>query len=376
MRYSVSRVFLVAGESSGDLHGANLVRALRARCPGLVCEGLGGQQMAEAGMALRYDLAERAIMGFSEVIKALPRIRRVFLDTLDYIRKNPPDALVLIDYPGFNIRLGVKAARLGIKAIYYISPQVWAWKKRRIHTIARMVRKMLVILPFEEKLYTDLGVDCTYVGHPLLDHLARVTPSPIAAKGPVIGLLPGSREQEIRRLLDTMLEVAAGIRQAHPDARFVTPCVDAARERQVRERAGTFPLETFVGRTYDVLSGARFCLVASGTATLETALFGVPMIILYKVTPLNYWIARRVVDIEHIGIVNILAGRRIAPEFIQDAAEPSAILPAALELIGDTPARAAMLHDFSSLRSCLGTPGASDRAAAEILRAIGEHADA
>ena len=364
------RVFFVAGESSGDLHGANLIRALRKADPAIEFEGLGGRRMAEAGMALRYDLAGMAVMGFSEVVTAFGTVRRVFQDTVAYLSQTRPDALVLIDYPGFNIRLGRKAKALGIPVIYYISPQVWAWKKKRIHTIAEMVESMLVIFPFEEKLYKDIGVDCVYVGHPLLDHIAATQTTNPYGDDLVIGLLPGSREQEIRRLLPVMLEVGRGIQNAHPRARFVTPCVDSARERQVRAVSGPFPLETVVGKTYDILSAARFCLVASGTATLETALFRVPMIILYKVSRLNYWIARRVVHVEHIGIVNILAGRRIVPEFIQRDARSDAILPRALELIDDTPAREQMLRDLAAVRAKLGAPGASERAARHVLDVV------
>ncbi|MDQ1257351.1 MAG: Lipid-A-disaccharide synthase, partial [Candidatus Hydrogenedentes bacterium] len=266
------------------MHGANLIRALREADPAIECEGLGGEAMAAAGMRLRYDLAGEAIMGISEVVKAFPAIRRLFLDTAAHIESARPDALVLIDYPGFNMRLGQRAKAMGVPVVYYISPQVWAWKKRRIYTIAKMVDKMLVILPFEEKLYTDIGVDCAYVGHPLLDSVARFESTGRYRGGMVIGVLPGSREQEIRRLLGPMLEVARGIRDAYPEARFVAPCANEARERQVRAMIGDFPLETAVGQTYEVLDAARFCLVASGTATLETALFGVPMAILYKTT--------------------------------------------------------------------------------------------
>jgi len=366
----VRRVFFVAGESSGDLHGANLIRALRQVDPAIECEGLGGRRMAEAGMTLRHDLAGEAVMGFSEVLRAFAGIRRIFLETVAHLERTRPGAVVLIDYPGFNIRLGRKAKALGVPVIYYISPQVWAWRKKRIHTIAEIVDKMLVILPFEEKLYRDMGVDCTYVGHPLLDHIASIQTAGHYGDGLLIGLLPGSREQEIVRLLGAMLETARGIREAHPDARFVTPCVDEIRERQVRTIAGEFPLETVVGKTYELLNGARFCLVASGTATLETALFGVPMIILYKVSPLNYWIARHVVHVDHIGMVNILAGRSIVPEFIQHDARPEKILPRALGLIDDTPAREQMLRDLAEVRAKLGTLGASARAASHVLAAL------
>jgi lipid-A-disaccharide synthase len=234
---------------------------------------------------------------------------------------------------------------------------------------------MLVILPFEESLYRDAGVDCTYVGHPLLDHLETLDLSDAYREGMVIGLLPGSREQEIRRILPLMIEIAHGIREKHPDARFVAPCVDHQREAQIQAAADGFPLETAVGGAYDLLHGARFCLVASGTATVETTLFRVPMIVLYKVAPMTYWLARWLVRVDHIGMVNILAGRRIVPEFVQRAANAADVLPKALELIEDGPAREQMIRDLDEVRQSLGGPGASRRAAEQILEVAGEAAN-
>lgn len=363
----MSRIFLIAGESSGDRHGAHLIRALREADPEVQCEGLGGPEMAAAGMDLRFDLASHAVMGFTEIVRHFPMIRRLFHETLGYLETHPPDVLVLIDYPGFNIRLAKRAHALGIRVAYYISPQVWAWKKNRIHTLARCVDRMLVIFPFEEALYREAGLDCVYVGHPLLDRSAPEHPANEACTEWIIGLLPGSREQEIRRLMGVMIETARGILKEYPEASFMTPCVNADRAAQVRSLAGDFPLEIHIGGMDEILSKARFCLVASGTATLETALAGVPMIILYRVSPLSYWLARALVDIQHIGIVNILAGRGIVPEFIQGEAQAANVLPKALELIGDTRARAAMLEHLAEIRARLGGAGASARAAAEIL---------
>ena len=380
----MKRIFFCAGEASGDIHGANLIRSLRAADPALACEGLGGKLMAAAGMGLRHDLAGEAVMGFTEVVKALRPLRRLFLDTVRHLARTKPDCFVAIDYPGFNIRLAKRAKALGIPVVYYISPQVWAWKRKRVHTIAKTAAKILVILPFEEELYRAVGADCTYVGHPLLDQVAATeVVGTYRGESQVIALLPGSREQEIRRLLNVMLDVAQGIRDVYPHARFVTPCVDQASEQLVRDivraapREGPdpFPLDTVAGETYEVLSAARFCLVASGTATLETALFGVPMAIMYKTTALNHWLARRLVSVEHIGLANILAGRGIVPEFIQDDARAERILPAALELIGDTPVRTRMLEDLAQVRTSLGGPGASARAAAEILAVLEERGD-
>lgn len=371
-----ARLFFVAGESSGDTHGAGLVRALRAVDPRIACEGLGGPRMAAAGMALRHDLASEGIMGFTEVVRHFPRIRRLFLDTLDHLRRSRPDAVVLIDYPGFNIRLARALKPEGIPVIYYISPQVWAWKKKRLRTIARCVSRMLVIFPFEEALYRDAGVPCAYVGHPLLDHLADYVPARRFDGDPVIGVLPGSRAQEIARLMPLMAELARGIRRRHRGARFVVPVVDDARAAQVRAQSEGFPFEVVAGGMYDVLAQARFAVVASGTATLETALFRVPMAIVYKVSPITYGLARLLVDVTHIGMVNIVAGRGIAPEFIQGRASASHILPVALELIEDTPARAHMLHGLDEVRERLGGQGANKRVAAEILGFLerGRHA--
>lgn len=324
-------------------------------------------------MTLRHDLASQAIMGFSEVFRQILSLRRLFLDTVEHLRQNPPDCLVVIDYPGFNIRLAQRARAMGIPVVYYISPQVWAWKKKRIHTIAACVRKMLAILPFEEKLYHDIGADCTYVGHPLLDHIAAFrSENMFQGTGMVIGLLPGSRTQEISRLMGVMIETARGIREKYPEARFIAPCVNATREQQVRALAGDFPVETAIGQAYEVLSAARFCLVASGTATLETALFNVPLLLMYKTSSFNYWLARYFIKIRQIGIVNILAGRTIIPEYIQDDARADRLIPHSLELIGDTPARATMLEEFKEVKKILGDAGASERAAKEVLAVLND----
>jgi lipid-A-disaccharide synthase len=362
------KIFLCAGEASGDIHGANLVRALRALEPTIECEGLGGLRMQQAGMILRHDLAGRGIMGFVEVVKSFGYIKGVFDDTLARLRENPPDALVLVDYPGFNLRLAGRAHAMGIAVVYYISPQIWAWKKGRIKHIRRYVKKMLTILPFEKAIYDQAGVPCEYVGHPLLDHIAQTPVSPAYEGGTVIGVLPGSRKMEIERVLPVMLEVARRLREQSPGARFVAPCVDEARQEQVRALAGDFPLETAVGGMYDVLRAARFCMVCSGTATLETALFNVPMVVLYRATPVSVWIARRLVGKRLVGIslVNILAHRVIVPEFIQEQATPERILPHALELISDSTARREMLAGLEAIRGLL-KPGASEAAAREVL---------
>ncbi len=254
--------------------------------------------------------------------------------------------------------------------MYYISPQVWAWKKKRLDVLARLVRKMLVIFPFEEALYRDKGVDCIYVGHPLVDELAAYQTRPVDDNALTIGLLPGSREQEIRRIAPIMRAVAEGVRDAHPDARFMIPCVSESRAEQVRAIMRPLDVEICVGGMYQVLSQARCCLVASGTATVETALFGVPMGIVYRVNPISYYLARLLVHVRHIGMVNILAEREVVPEFIQGNATVKRILPFMLDVIADGERRDRMLTDLREVKNRLGASGASQRAAEQIVRVL------
>jgi lipid-A-disaccharide synthase len=370
----VSRLYFVAGERSGDMHAAHLIEALRAREPAVACEGLGGKLMAAAGLDLHYDLAGDAIMGFTEVIKHLPQMRRLLHETINRLRASPPDCLVLVDYPGFNMRLAKAVQDLKIPIVYYISPQVWAWKKKRRFTLAELVGKMLVIFPFEEKLFWDIGMDCTFVGHPLIDSIPPKSDQEDKGGALRIGVLPGSRAQEIDRLLTPMLDICRELKERYPEAQFVTSSVNAARAVQIKNIVGDFPLEVLVDDAEQVMSSSRFCLVASGTATLETALHGTPMVIMYRVGALTYRMARWLVDVEHIGMVNILADARIVPEFIQEEATVDNILPVACDLIGDTPARQRMLEDFTKVRATLGAGGASERAAEEILSFMGSTA--
>lgn len=367
----MKHVFFIAGEASGDMHGAHLIRALLEAAPGIRCSGLGGRRMEQAGMELIHDLAGEAIMGFVEVLrKALP-LRRLFLDTVDRVRRERPDCVVLIDYPGFNLRFAKAVHALGIPLVYYISPQIWAWKRKRIHTLARVVTKMLVIFPFEEDLYRDQGVDCTYVGNPLLDEVAGYARTKQTPGELVVGLLPGSRSQEIERIAPLMAEVGAALLKDYPQLRLLTPCLTPGRAEQIRRAMGTLPVEILTGGMHEVLARARCCLVASGTATLETALFEVPMCIVYRVNPITYWLAKLLVHIRFIGIVNILAGRMLVPELIQQDAVAEKILPVMKDLVDDTETRQRMVRNLRELKQRLGPPGASARAAAEILQVLG-----
>ncbi len=362
------KVFLCAGENSSDQHGAHVIEELLKLDPSVQCIGLGGPRMERAGMELRYNLAETSLLGFVEVIKSIGMIRRLFKETVAYFEQARPDVVVLIDYPGFNLRLAERAHGLGIPVLYYIGPQVWAWRRGRVRVVKKFVDKMLVILPFEPKIYEEAGVPCAYVGHPLVDHIAEVRVPDTFAGPRVIGLLPGSRSQEIRHILPIMIEVARAIRKRYPDARFVAPCVDDARAEQIRAIVGDFPVETAVGGMYEVLRAARFAMVASGTATVETTLFRVPMVMVYSGSAISVWLARKFVGsrINAISIANILAGRHIFPEFIQEQARVENILPHAFDLIEDTDRRRKMIEDYDMVRGML-KGGASKAVAQEIV---------
>jgi len=369
----VKRLFFIAGEPSGDMHAARLIAAIRDLRPGWRVSGYGGERMRDAGMELRFDLASMAVMGIVEVARHLGTIRHLFNDLRDTLDRERPDALVLVDYPGFNLRAAAMARDRNIPVIYYISPQVWAWKKKRIHTIARVVDRMLVILPFERELYQKVGVPCDYVGHPLLDDPFLADPPSLEGRPPVLAVLPGSREQEIRRIGPAMMETARRYLERHPETRLVSAAVDDARARQIRDMAPDLPLEVMVNGMREVLAQARGALVASGTATLQTALAGVPMLVVYRMHPVTFLLAACVVRVPHISLVNLLAGREIVPEILQGRARPDVLLPALESIMATGDRRDRMARDLRELRERLGGPGASERAAEILIRAVEAH---
>jgi lipid-A-disaccharide synthase len=375
---SGKRVFFVAGEPSGDMHGATLVSEMKRLLPDFEAEGLGGQAMAQAGMALHFDLAGMAIMGFTEVARKLLLLKRIFRRTVAMLEQNRPDLLVLIDYPDFNLRLAKRAKTLGIPVIYFISPQVWAWRGGRVNLISKLVEKMIVILPFEEDIYRNAGVDVAFVGHPLVDRLAgyEMDHEVVSAldkdeSGPRIGLLPGSRVQEIERMLPIMLGSARILAKTYPAARFLVACRDDETAEYIRSclDAGKVrvPVQVVSGRTYEVISSCDVCLVASGTATLETAWFGTPMVIVYKVSLVSGLIASVLIHVRTIGLANIMAGKEIVPEFVQSNARADGIARAVDRLIDGPAARDTMVAELKLVREKMGEPGASRRAAEIIV---------
>ncbi len=376
------RIMFVAGENSGDQHAARVIRELRGLLPGVETFGLGGERMEAEGMVLEENLAQKLpIIGMTQVAKNYGKLKELLARTDRMLAERRPDALVLVDYPGFNLRVSRMAKRLGIPVIYYISPQVWAWHRSRLRIIAENVERMLVILPFEADFYRAAGVAATYVGHPLQDNAETVRPREetlrelgLDPSRKVVGLIPGSRESEVVRHLSVQLEAARLIQKQMPECQFVVP------------RASTIPrplLDKYLNRFPDVrvavaehhLKSVRgsldFAVCKSGTSTLELALLGVPMVIIYKVSALTYWIARAVVKIKYIGLVNIVAGDEVAPEMIQDAANPKAISAAVLKYFTDPGAAARIKTKLHEVSRKLGGAGASRRAAEAIAEIVG-----
>jgi lipid-A-disaccharide synthase len=331
--------------------------------------------MQMAGCELRADLVSCAVMGFVQVAKNLPFFRRLLSETVQYIRAHPPDVLVLVDYPGFNLRVAAAAKKLGVPIVYYISPQIWAWRPGRIHKIARLVDKMIVILPFEEELYKKENVDVTYVGHPLLDSIAEAELDEdfleqIDARDPssIFGFLPGSRRQEIRVTLPVMIETAKILLKQLPQATFLIPC--SSRDNMEFVRAAvtheTIPVRILLGNIYEVAKTSRCCLVASGTATLEVACFLTPLIVVYRTGGVAWIIGRRFLRVPNISLVNILAGREVVPEMLQHRMQPDLLASAMADLCRDGEKRDKMVSDLKRVRERLGAPGASQRAAKAV----------
>ena len=365
-------LYLVAGEASGDSRGAELMRALRDRIPGVQFLGAGGREMRQLGGPAIFDWAGEAVVGFWDVLKKYAYFRGQFHRMLAEIAAAKPDALITIDYPGFNMRLA-RAARKrfpGLRTIHYVSPQVWAWHRGRIPKMAKFLDLMLCLFPFELPLYADAGLRAVCVGHPLLDSLEekrRVQPRDPS----LVALLPGSRGKEVRRIFPVMADAAMRLRESNPALRFEAAAVSdtlAGEMRAILRTRG--PGESLcpvtVRTAHDLMQRAGAGMVCSGTATLESAFFGLPMVILYKITWLTYAVARQVLRIPHIGLPNVLAGREIAREFIQSAARPGPIAGAIRGLLENAPAREAQQRALAAVIASLGERGAAQRAADAI----------
>lgn len=376
------KIYLVAGEASGDEHGAALMRSLRGLAPDGEFHGRGGPQMkAIAGDAFMDWIDAAAVVGLWEVVKRYGYFRQQFAETLREIAAAKPDAVVLIDYPGFNLRLARSLRRRtpGLKIIYYISPQVWAWNRGRIAQMARCLDLMLCIFPFEAELYNASGLRTIFVGHPMIENLAaRRTNEPRDPN--LIGLFPGSRSREVKKIFPVMLDAAAEILLQRPTTRFEIAAASAGLGREIGSLTAGSPmrkrLRVVTGDSPGTMQRAFGGMVASGTATLESAFFRMPFVLVYKVSWPTYFAARLMMRTRFLGMPNVLADREIVPEFLQHEAQPKKIGESILQLMNDSACREQMVAEFDAVIAKLGETGASEAAARAILSELGQQSDA
>ncbi len=371
---------MVSGEASGDKHGANLVAALRSLRPDLSFDffGAGGDEMRAAGVETLVDAREVAIMGALEVARELPKFLRLFRRLRDAARERKPELVILIDWPEFNLRLAKKLKRDGHRVIYYISPQIWAWRSYRINAIKQYVEKMLVILPFEKDYYERNGVEVDYVGHPLFDSV-RVTADrnefcsryQFDQSKPIIALLPGSRHSELKYILPPMLNAVRLLNQSESQLQFVLPLAKTFSREDIGLQSGSTKNLRFIENdTYNALAAADLAVVASGTATLETAIIGTPLIIVYRASSLNWRLFRPLINVPFVGMPNLIAGREVAPELLQDDLNPGKLSRQITGMLNDPSRLERLRADLAEVRQKLGGAHASQRAARMIIELL------
>lgn len=362
-----------AGEASGDLHAANLVKALHKIDPSITVTGMGSDRLREAGVELLVDCADIAVVGIVEVLANYRQIKRALNKLADAIRNSPPDLLILVDYQEFNFRLAKIAKHHGVKVLFYISPQVWAWRPHRVHKIGKLIDMMAVLFPFEEKFYRNANVPVSFVGHPLVDE-ARPDKTraecfaayQIDADKKVIGLFPGSRKGEIKRVLPILLGSAELLKQKHPDTQFILPAASTLSIEFIESfltRHSHLNVRVVKDRSYNVMQICHAIMAASGTATLEIALIGIPNAIVYRIAPLSYFILKRMITIDNIGLVNIVAEKNIVREFVQREAAPDKIAAEIDRILCDDEYRSRMIGELAKVREKLGKEGGSDNIA-------------
>ena len=373
------RIFIIAGEASGDLYGGNLVKAIRAVDPSISFLGVGGPSMEEAGVALLRHAEEMAVVGLPGVKRFLT-ILEAFKEVSASLTNWRPDLIILIDYPEFNLMVAGRAKRHGIPVMYYVSPQIWAWRSGRINTIRSRVDRMVVILPFEETMYQEAGINVSFVGHPLLDLMAVENNGEPLYRGSgengsrrLIGLLPGSRNSEISRLLPVMLDTATILVDMIPEVQFLVPLAPTISKEQVYPylNGRDLPLTLVTDSTHKVIQACEMIIAASGTVTLEAAILGTPLVVVYKVNPLTYWLGKRLVQVNHVALANIIAGETVAPELIQDDVTPERIVQESLNILNDYKRQEWIKKRLQDVYKELGTPGASNKAAAIALELMG-----
>ncbi len=370
-------ILIVAGEASGDLHASKVVEALRQLDSRVRILGMGGNHLRRAGVEILIDSSRLAVVGITEVLGRLGDLLRAYRKLKELIRSQEIGLLILIDFPDFNLGLAGVAKKAGVPVFYYISPQVWAWRSGRIQKIAQRVSRMAVIFPFEVALYQEAGLNAEFVGHPLMDTLGQVeNPSPPGDEGwrgnPLIVLLPGSRHKEVKALLPEMVRAAGIIARKRSDVGFLLALAPTITREEVEEMlpSGGVRVQVVEGMTYQAIRAADLVWVASGTATLETAILGKPMVIAYQVSRLSYWVGRAMIRIGWIGLVNIVAGRTLVPELIQKEARGERIAEETSKILEDEPYRKGMIEGLAEVKQKLGAPGAAERVARIALELI------
>jgi len=368
-------ILIVAAEASADLHAARALEELRKIRPDVRAFGVGGPCLRAAGLETLYPAEDLNVMGIAEVLPKIPRILAVMHGMREAAARRRPAVALLVDSPDFNLRLAKHLKRQGVKVVYYISPMIWAWRRGRARQIAKVVDRMLCILPFEERFYEGTGVSARFVGHPFAERTLPGDPASyrvalgLPAGRITIALLPGSRSREIERIFPAMLEAAERIQERHPDVQFVVPVAITLREEALRPALAshaTLDVRLVAGRADEVVGASDVALVKSGTSTLETALMQRPMVVVYKMAWLSYWVARLLVRMSHFALVNILAGRTVVPELLQQEASPERMAAEIERLLSDPGARRAQLDGLAEVRRSLGEPGAARRVAEEI----------
>lgn len=367
------KVWILAGEASGDTYGAYLVRALQELEPELAVSGMGGNEMRSAGVEILVDSTNLGVTGIIEVLKMYPTFRRIFKDLVARAEQEKPDAVVCIDYPGFNLRFAREMKRLGIPVVYYISPQIWAWKKGRGPKIAEVVEHMMVIFPFEEHIYDDFGLKTTFVGHPLVEILA--TDNPPERDENLVLLLPGSRFNEVDKLFPAMYATASQLTKDHPNLRFAVPTPRETVSKHVEEliaelrsTVDTVPdISVSTGQNNQLMRTAIAGLAASGTVTVQCAILGLPLVSVYKVNPITLYLVKRTATMEHFTMVNIIAEKRIFEEFAQADVNPGVLTPAMQAILPGGSRRDEVLADMDAAVRKLGSARPASRNAAEII---------
>ncbi|MEW6288824.1 MAG: lipid-A-disaccharide synthase [Thermodesulfobacteriota bacterium] len=367
------RVMIVAGEASGDLHGSHLVAAMKQLAPDLSLCGMGGRELRRQGVDILYDAAAMAVVGLVEVIAHLGDIRAARKILVDELQKHPPNLLILIDYPDFNLLLAQKARQLGIPIFYYISPQVWAWRSGRVKKIGAIIDRMAVILPFEKEFYHQRGVEVDYVGHPLLDSVRRTMSREefcrlhqVKTDNILLGILPGSRKKEIRAMLPVFLEAAQGMTEIHDNLTILLPLAPGlTREDLLACGLDKAPVvvKVIAEDRYDLMASCDLAVAASGTVTLELAILDVPMVVAYKVSPFTWFVGNMLVNVDFAALVNLIAGREVVSELLQHEATAGKISAALQDILPGSMKRQDMLKDLAEVRRKLGGGGASMRAA-------------